>query len=242
MPIPVPPRRASARNQVLAALTPGERMLLSGLAEPLALVPGMELLRPGEPIGHVVFPETGAVSLFLDTPGGAAAEVGLAGPEGVVGLPVLFGMPLSPFRAVVQVAGIAHRVPVPPLALLAENSRNLRQVLRRQVMAALLQASFAGACAAAHPLEARLARRLLALEDRLGPGFVLTQERLAEMLGARRPTVNAALGRLRVGGLIRQARGRILVTDRAGLEAASCPCHATEREALSQLRTSLSAG
>ncbi|MBL6458460.1 Crp/Fnr family transcriptional regulator [Belnapia sp. T6] len=235
MPIPVPSRRLPARNRVLAALTPGERMLLTGLAEPLAMVPGMELARPGEPIGHLVFPEAGAVSFFLDLPDGAA-EVGLVGNEGVVGLPALFGMPLPPFRAVVQVAGAALCVPVPPLALLAENSRNLRQVLRRQAMAALLQASIAGACATAHPVDARLARRLLALEDRLGPGFALTQERLAGMLGARRPTVNAALGRLRAAGMVRQTRGRIAVADRAGLEAASCPCHALEQDALAQLR------
>ena len=63
----------------------------------------------------------------------------------------------------------------------------------------------------------------------------MTQERLAALLGARRPAVNAALQNLKAAGLIRHARGLIAVADRAGLEAASCPCYRVERAALERL-------
>ncbi len=97
-------------------------------------------------------------------------------------------------------------------------------------MASLVHASFAAACnAACHPLERRAARWLRGVQDRVGPGFPITQEYLAVMLGARRPTVNAVLQGLKAAGLVRHVRGRVAVADRAGLEAVSCPCYRAER-------------
>ena len=42
---------------------------------------------------------------------GAQIEVGLVGPEGLVGLPLLFGVATSPVEAMVQAAGTALRLP-----------------------------------------------------------------------------------------------------------------------------------
>ena len=50
------------------------------------------------------------------------------------------------------------------------------------------------------------------------------------MLGARRPTVSVAAAVLQKAGLVRYARGRMEVLDRAGLEAASCGCYAAVRD------------
>ena len=56
--------------------------------------------------------------------------------------------------------------------------------------------------------------------------LILTQEFLAQMLGVRRPGVTVAIGILERAGLIAHGRGRIKVTNRKGLEAASCECYA----------------
>jgi Mn-dependent DtxR family transcriptional regulator len=54
----------------------------------------------------------------------------------------------------------------------------------------------------------------------------MTQELIANMLGVRREGVTEAALNLQRVGLIRYARGRISVLDRAGLEKRTCECYA----------------
>jgi Mn-dependent DtxR family transcriptional regulator len=54
----------------------------------------------------------------------------------------------------------------------------------------------------------------------------LTQDFLAQMLGVRRASVNAVVGRMRDQGLIAYTRGVVTITNRHGLEAVSCECYA----------------
>ncbi len=63
----------------------------------------------------------------------------------------------------------------------------------------------------------------------------LTQEFIATMLGTRRAGVTEAAGRLQGAGLISYGRGRITLTDRAGLEAASCECYPLMRKEFDRL-------
>jgi CRP-like cAMP-binding protein len=69
----------------------------------------------------------------------------------------------------------------------------------------------------------RCARRLLETAElfRDGDGAVvpITQEDLAGMTGATRPTVNQVLGRLVDDGIVSLARGRIIVTSMTGLRS-----------------------
>jgi CRP-like cAMP-binding protein len=84
------------------------------------------------------------------------------------------------------------------------------------------------ACNAVHSIEQRLARWLLTAQDRMGTAeFPLTQEFVAMMLGATRPTVTVVAGTLQKAGLIRYHRGRVTILDRERLEAASCECYRT---------------
>jgi len=100
------------------------------------------------------------------------------------------------------------------------------RVLHRYTNAMMVQIAQGNACNRAHGIEQRCARWLLQTHDRVqGDEFDLTQEFLAQMLGERRATVNQAAGSLQQRGLIRYSRGHIQVTDRDGLEAASCRCY-----------------
>ena len=75
-------------------------------------------------------------------------------------------------------------------------------------------------------MEERCARWLLMTHDRAGQDtFPLTQEFLSHMLGVRRATVNVATGMLKKAGFIQYVRGKLTVTDRPGLESASCDCY-----------------
>jgi CRP-like cAMP-binding protein len=92
------------------------------------------------------------------------------------------------------------------------------------------------ACNARHAIENRLARWLLIAHDRAGADeFVMTHEFLSLMLGVRRPGVTIAAGMLQKAGLIHYTRGRMSITDRLGLEAASCECYHTVRHEFARL-------
>src|SRR5688572_2710258 len=82
------------------------------------------------------------------------------------------------------------------------------------------------ACNAVHSVEQRLARWLLMARDRMGSDeFPLTQEFVAIMLGASRPTVTIVASILQKAGLITYHRGNLKIVDGEGLEAASCECY-----------------
>ena len=64
--------------------------------------------------------------------------------------------------------------------------------------------------------------------DRMGSDeFPLTQEFVAMMLGASRPTVTVVAGTLQKAGLITYHRGQVKIVDGEQLEAASCECYRT---------------
>jgi Crp-like helix-turn-helix protein len=69
-----------------------------------------------------------------------------------------------------------------------------------------------------------------------GTEIVMTQELLANMLGVRREGVTESVLKLGRAGLIRYARGRISILERAGLEHRACECYSVVRS--SSARTS----
>jgi CRP-like cAMP-binding protein len=105
-----------------------------------------------------------------------------------------------------------------------------RPTLQRQVLAyneaLLAQAYHTVACNAVHTVETRCCRWILSTHDRLDQDALpLTHEFLGEMLGVQRSTVSSVLRSLQTSGLIVQRRGEIVVTDRGGLEQATCECY-----------------
>jgi CRP-like cAMP-binding protein len=92
------------------------------------------------------------------------------------------------------------------------------------------------ACNAVHSIEQRLARWLLMAQDRMeSKEFPLTQEFVAMMLGASRPTVTVVAGTLQKAGLITYHRGLLTVVDREKLEAASCECYRSTTQMLASV-------
>jgi CRP-like cAMP-binding protein len=96
----------------------------------------------------------------------------------------------------------------------------------RYVQAQLVQAMQSAGCNAKHELEQRLARWLLICADRAhSDTFKMSQEYLAEMLGASRPTVSTTAGLLKEAKLIDYNRGSIHILDVPGLEKKACECY-----------------
>jgi len=115
-----------------------------------------------------------------------------------------------------------------PRAFLAacKSSEKLSQAVRRFIHSLLTQISQSAVCNRYHLIDDRLSRWLLMTHDRMrSDEFQITQEFLSNMLGVRREAVNKAAGDLQRRGLISYKRGHLNVIDRAGLEAAACPCY-----------------
>jgi len=156
-------------------------------------------------------------------------EVDLAtiGNEGMVGSSIILDVGRTWGRTLVQVSGLAVKLPTAVLLMHMQRQPRLRTILTRFQYALVWQIIQASACNLLHTIEERCARWLLMTYDHVGqPTFALTQQFLAQMLGVRRAAVNIALGLLRRAGLITYRRGRLQVLDRAGLAAVSCTCYA----------------
>jgi CRP-like cAMP-binding protein len=222
-----PPRAAKpiTANYLLAAHSPDDLALISVQLEPVLLTLREVLYEPGAQIEHVYFPTTGCVSMIHGTTDGSV-EVGTIGLEGMVGIPVLLRASSEPTRALVQVEGEAYRITSAAFRAVVSESEHLECILLRYAMALFNQVAQSVACNRLHSLEERCARWLLITHDRVdGDVFKLTQEFLSYMLGVHRPAVTLAAGVLQTAGYIRYSRGTITVTDRAGLEEASCSCY-----------------
>jgi CRP-like cAMP-binding protein len=172
---------------------------------------------------------------FIDD--GRAIEVGTIGPEGFVGLPVLFGAESAPSTTLVQVPGEGSRMTAAAFRSALGECPGFFALLMRYAQAFLNQVAQSATCNRLHSVEERCARWLLQTQDRVNgdTDFPLTQEFLAQMLGVRRPTVSIAAGMLQQAGLIRYVRGQMRILDRERLEAASCECYGIIRRGYERL-------
>jgi CRP-like cAMP-binding protein len=179
-----------------------------------------------KPIEHGYFMNSGLASILIVLEGGKSVEVGLAGAEGFVGVPLVAGFKSSPTRVIVQIAGSAFRISAKDLTRFLRECAVLERSLQQHSQEMSLQSTQVAACNRLHGVDQRLARWLLMSQDRVGGEVVeLTQEFLAHMLGTRRASVTVAAGSLQKAGLIAYSRGAVKIENRAGLEAATCECY-----------------
>jgi CRP-like cAMP-binding protein len=227
---PYPDARIPPRNWLLAALPPDDAARLLSRMTRVEFVTRQILQRTEQTITAVHFPESGWVSLVNLLSDGGAAEVGHAGREGMIGLPLLFGADTSSSEAIVQGSGSALRMSAEVFREELEAIPAFRALLLRYALVFNEEVAQTAACNGRHVLEQRLARWLLMAHDRAeADQFPMTQDFLAMMLCVQRPGVTGAVGRLQHAGHIHASRGTIAITDRQGLEAAACECYDTVR-------------
>lgn len=214
-------------SRLMAAVAPADQARLAPHRSERMVTAGEVLLEPEDRALEVLLPAGGTVlSLLAVTPGRKPVETLMIGAEGATG--ALLGALDGPFGFRVQAltAGPLIRFPAMAFSLAMEASPGLRRVIGGYVAAQTAQAQIGAACAALHPVEARAARWMLDLQARLGErALPLTQEALADLLGVRRTTITRVVATLEARGVVRHRRGRIIVMDHAGLEAAACACH-----------------
>jgi CRP-like cAMP-binding protein len=179
-----------------------------------------------QPVRYAYFIESGVASVLNITEDGRSVEVGISGKDGCTGLPLAVGLKTSVCRVVVQIAGTAFRIAAPKLLGTLQQCPRLQSRIQQYSHFLAMQSAQIACCNRLHEVDGRLAKWLLMSHDRLESDLIpVTQEFVAQMLGTRRSSVTVAAGILQRAGLIRYVRGSVKITDRQGLEEASCECY-----------------
>jgi len=219
-----PPR---STNRLLAALPSEDYRRLLPQLKPTPLALKRTLYKPGDVVDTVYFPCGGFVSVVTVLANGDMVEVATIGREGIVGVSAMIPGYREAGLTMVQME-IEDCVRMPAAAFRREMDRRgaFFDVITRFTQGMLGASMQSTACNAVHRIENRLARWLLMAHDRVGADrFPLTQEFLAMMLGAARPTVTIVAGTLQRAGLITYKRGQVVIVNRRKLEQASCECY-----------------
>ena len=218
----------SQANKLLSALPKKEYQSLSNLLKPVELSAGEVLSSSDKELEFVYFPLEGIVSLISEMSNGATTEIGLVGPEGMVGTLQFIAEGVSQNRSVVQIGGEAMRIEAEAMRVEFERSKTLQKLLIQYSLKLFNQVSQVAACNNHHTIKQRTASWLLMLSDRYGKNektLPMTHQLLSQMLGVRRTGITIAARQIQQRGIIDYKRGKIEILDRQALEKVACECY-----------------
>ena len=214
-------------NGFLSALTADDFELIRPHLRTADLVQENMLVEVGESLKRAYLPHRGVISLVVKLAKGESVQIAMIGRDSVFGSFSALGDPTALNSAVVTVPGIASTLDLDRLRAAADQSATFRGALVRHGLAVYAQIQQTAGCNAAHTVESRLARCLLHTHDLSGGAkFVLTQEAMAQMIGARRNSVSLVANTLQQANFIHYSRGHIEILNVEGLSRTSCECYA----------------
>lgn len=209
----------SQRNLLLRSLGPDSFSRLAPHLQRVHLDVRMTVERPGSETEFIYFYET-AIGSTIARAGSEEVEIGLCGREGSNGIALVNGSASPSFETFIQQAGEALRLPAVMFSALMAEDGALRDLMHRSVQAFLVQVSYTSLANGRFALLERMARSLLMCHDRVaGHEICLTHSFLSLMLGVRRAGVTTDMHVLEGAHAVLNQRGRIIIRDRAKLEA-----------------------
>ncbi|MGO8720963.1 MAG: Crp/Fnr family transcriptional regulator [Acidobacteriaceae bacterium] len=186
---------SASGNLLLASLSAESRELLHSHLAPVTLPLRTVLYAAGSVPTDAYFLTSGLASVGGSTSDGEIAEVGIIGHEGLVGATHLLGPAVAPTDCFIQLPASALKIPYSKLQQIFRTPEEIRMRILEFVQEQTLSLSQLATCNRLHGAEERLARWLLMVEDRIQSDKIdLTQESLAQMLGAQRTTVTMVAG------------------------------------------------
>jgi len=219
-----------AANGFLSALAAHDFELLRPHLKTADLFPESVLVVAGDMLRRAWLPHRGVISLIVNLSKGEHVQIAMIGNDSIFGVIAALGDPTALNSAVVLVPGVASTIEIERLHAAADQSPTLRAALMRHGLAMYAQIQQTAGCNAVHSVEARMARCLLQIHDLSGGGkFVLTQESMAQMIGARRNSVSLAASTLQHADVIHYSRGHIEVRNLDGLRRTACECYGAVR-------------
>ena len=223
--VPHPPE--CLNNNLLRALRADDFRLLEPLLSEWHGHRGDVLYEPGDTVRHVYFPcGASLISYLVILDDGRAIETALVGREGAIGGIVSQGRLPAYSRAEVQFPGAFLRIESAQLEELKLRSLTLRHLFSRYADCLMANIFQAVACNAAHSIEQRTAKWLIAAMERTGDHAIpLTQEQLSAMMGVGRSYISRVIQVLKAEGLLETRRGSLIVSNSDGLHRLACGCN-----------------
>jgi CRP-like cAMP-binding protein len=213
-------------NGFLASLSSADFELLRPHLRTVELLEGKSIVRTGQPFQQAYLPRSGIIASVVNLLNGERVEAAMVGRDSILGAFSTLGDPYAIYDVSVILPGVAWVIDVTHLRAAARQSEDMLGLLVRHGQALLAQAQQSAACNAAHAVEQRFVRCLLRVSELARNGNVqLTQEKMAEMIGARRNSVSFIAHSLRESGVINYSRGNLEIRDIDGLRKLSCECH-----------------
>jgi len=227
-----PPIDGRPPNRLLAALPADDFNRLRPYLKTVPIRLRQVLHKNGEPLRDVYFLNGGVASITTMLLDGTSVEAATVGDEGMLGTEAfLIADAVAPGETLIQVPDTdAVKMSVEDFRSETGERGAFRDIIERYTQILFAQMMQSTACNALHQVQQRCARWLLMTHDRMHErDFQLSHEFLAVMLGVQRQTVSVVAATLQHAGLIRYARGHVIVVNRKGLEAAACECYAIVR-------------
>jgi len=222
---------AQAGNNLLRALRPADLAILDPYLEPWIGRRGEIIYEPGYTVTSVYFPcASSMISYLVVLQNGMGVEAGLVGREGAVGGMVSRGRLPAFARAEVQFPGPFLRMAVADLENAKQRSATLDNLFARYADCMVAQMFQSVACNAAHSIEQRTAKWLLAAVERTGgPNIPLTQDQLAAMLGVGRSYISRVLRTFKQREILEVHRGELVIRSSDALRGMACECNESIR-------------
>lgn len=209
------------RNRFLAELGPDDRADIVRSGRVVVLPRGPVHYGRSEPYCSYFLFE-GVASLLMTDSKRQSSEVAMIGAEGVVNLPSVVGR-RSSLHLIMTVPGRAIAIECEALERIARARPAVANALEREVSRLARTIARSALTAARYPTQARVARWLLMLSDRMGGGELpVTHAQIAALLGVRRASVSTALKQMRI---LETDRGSISIIDAMELERLSVGCY-----------------
>jgi CRP-like cAMP-binding protein len=215
-------------NGFLSALSSDDYELVRPHLRTADLTSELVLVEAGETLKRAYLPHSGVISLVVKLAKGEHVQVAMVGRDSIFGSFSALGDPTALNAAVVLMPGIASTLDIDRLRAAADQSATFRATLTRHGLAVYAQIQQTAGCNVSHTVESRLGRCLMQTHDLSGSDkLVLTQESMAQMIGARRNSVSLVANTLQQANFIHYSRGHIEITDPDGLRRTACECYAT---------------
>jgi CRP-like cAMP-binding protein len=215
-----------SKNLILAALPDQEYERLSQHLRKVTLNHGDVLHQPDAPPNSVYFLEEGVASLSVSNSDGVNLELSIVGNETTLGERAIFKHGYFIVQCTMLTDGSGYKMPPKMFREEFYRGDRLHDLIINHLEARITETSQTALCNQTHILEQRLSRWLLTFADRSSSErLAITQDIIANLLGATRPSITLAAQTLRDNGLIDYNRGIITIIDRKGLEKHTCECY-----------------
>jgi CRP-like cAMP-binding protein len=227
---------SSTQNRLLSSLAPENSQRLMASSQFVELPIRLTLHGSEQAPRYVYFLTSGIASMVFTSERGTTIELATLGNEGLVGAISLLGRHNGPIDCMMQVGGEGFRLPFAVAQQEFASCEDFRNRVLEFVQHQTILANQLVACNRLHRADARFARWLLMVQDRLHTDTLqMTQEFLSNMLGTRRTTVAEVSAILQRAAAIEARRGLVKISDRPKLISYACECYPVLKELLDSL-------